>query len=706
MAAEHTAPSWRQTSKRRIAVAAVACVAWSVAIEARLVYLQVVQRDFLINEAKKQQLETEDLEPKRGDIFDRNGQLLASDVPADSVYAVPPDVVDPAATIAALCKALEDCKPGDAEVYVGRIKRRDDNGRLKPYAPLRRKISDKQSERVRALALKGIGMETETRRFYPKRELAAHVLGFVGDKNKGLVGLEQRYDDLVGGQPGRRLMQVDIKRRAFSRTEQPPTPGQSLKLTIDSTIQYFAERELAAGVEWSGADGGSVIVMDPITGQVLAMANYPTFNPNAFKQFPEEVWTNRATQYVYEPGSTFKIVTAGASLQERLARPSELIHTSPGTIRFGARVIGEAKGHNYGTITFEEVIVKSSNVGAIQIGLEVGAERLSHYVARFGFGSRTAQVNPQNPKAPRGDFSGESAGKVWPVSKLDRSAVASVSMGYQVSVTPLQMAAAFSAVANGGELIEPRVVQAVIRDGVEMPIPRKVVRRVLDADVAAQLTTIMEGVVERGTAEAAQVEGFTVAGKTGTAAKALPEGGYSKRDFNVSFVGFVPSRKPVFTILVVIDSPHKVSPYGGTVAAPIFQKIAAAALRHRGVPPTLNPPARVLIARKDAVRQQPVSGPADAVVALAADTPPGVLPSLVGMNARDATLALVRLGVRPHLNGDGFVVSQRPAAGSALEDIDQATLWLDRRARPEPPVADAPSPSPAREGHVAPRGRP
>jgi len=315
-------------------------------------------------------------------------------------------------------------------------------------------------------------------------------------------------------------------------------------------------------------------------------------------------------------------------------------------------------------------------------------------------------VNPQDPNSRRGDFGGESPGIVWQASALDRSAVASVSMGYQVSVTPLQMAVAVSVVANGGELLEPRVVQAVIHDGVETPIPRKVVRRVIDADVAAQMTTIMEGVVERGTAKAAQVDGFTIAGKTGTAQKALPEGGYSTRDYNVSFVGFVPSRKPVFAILVVIDSPHKVSPYGGTVAAPVFQKIAAAALLHRGVSPTLNPAAPVLIARRDAVQQQPVSGPGDAVVTLVTDAAKStaVFPNLVGMNARDATLALVRLGVSPQLSGDGFVVSQRPAAGSALDAVDEATLWLDRRARPEPPIVAVQSP--AHEGHVAPRGRP
>jgi len=678
-------------------VAAVVGCAWTAAIEARLVYLQVIQYDFLIKAAEKQQLDTIPLEAKRGDIVDRDGRLLAYNVDTDSVYAVPTDIRDAAATVAELCKALQECTPQERDLYVSKINKRDEDGRKKQFAWLSRQISPPQALRVKNLGLKGIYFRTETRRYYPNWQLAAHLLGYVGDGNTGRAGLEEKYQGLVGGEPGKLLMQVDAKQRPFSRVEQSPIPGASLELTIDTEIQHIVERELAAGVEWSGAQAGSAIVMDPMTGEVLALANYPTFNPNAFNAFADEVKINRAIQYVYEPGSTFKVVTAGAALEERLARPTDLINTSPGVIRFGARVIDEAKGHNYGTLTFEDVIVKSSNVGAIKIGLKLGRERLSAYVSRFGFGARTSQDG----------FRGESRGIVWKAADLTDSAVASVSMGYQVSVTPLQMASAVSAVANGGELLEPRVVRAVVRGRVRTPVPRTVVRRVLSTEVTSELTSIMEGVVERGTAKAAQIEGFTIAGKTGTAAKTLKGGGYSTSDYNVSFVGFVPSRNPVFTILVVIDSPHKVSPYGGTVAAPVFQKIAAAALRLRGVPRSLNRPAPVVIARRDAVRQQPVSGPADAVVTLtgAGSDSPAVLPNLVGMNVRDAALALVRLGLTPQVNGSGYVVvSQRPAPGSALDDIDTATLWLERRPRLEPPPGEV-QPA-ALTGHVAPRGRP
>jgi cell division protein FtsI (penicillin-binding protein 3) len=687
--------SWRRTLKRRLAVATGILVVWSAAIEARLIYLQVVQHDALLAAAVDQQLETIPLEPKRGDILDRNGRLLAYNVDTDSVWVVPGKITDAKKLVDDLCRELRKCTRQERETYISRLTRRDAKGNLKKFVRLARWISTEEAARITERKLP-VTLRRETRRYYPHRELAAHAIGYVGDENTGRAGIEEQYDWLIGGQKGQAFLQIDGTGRPFSRLEEPPTPGASLVLTIDQNIQHIVERELAEGVRVSGAERGSAIVMDPFTGEVLSVANVPTFNPNNFKAYKEETRKNPAVQDVYEPGSTFKIVTAGAALEEKLVRPSDVINTSPGVVRFGARVIDEAKGHNYGTLTFEDVIVKSSNVGAIRIGLRLGADRLTSYVSRFGFGVRTSKY----------DFPGESGGIVWKAADLTDSAVASVSMGYQVSVTPMQMAAAFSAIANGGELVEPRLVRAAVRNGVQQVVSRKVVRRVLSTNVAAQLTTIMEGVVERGTAKTAQVEGFTIAGKTGTAAKSYPGRGYSTTDYNVSFVGFVPSREPQFTILVVIDSPHKVSPYGGTVAGPVFQKIAAAVLRHRGVPPTLNRPTPVLVARRDERQSQPVSGPAEpAIVTLAADAleSPTVFPDLVGMNARDAARLLVRMGISPRLHGNGMVVSQRPAAGSALEAIDSATLWLERRRRPNP-VAEA-EPLAMGTGGVS-RGRP
>jgi cell division protein FtsI/penicillin-binding protein 2 len=402
------------------------------------------------------------------------------------------------------------------------------------------------------------------------------------------------------------------------------------------------------------------------------MANYPTFNPNAYGESTGESRRNRAIQDLYEPGSTFKIVTAGAALEEKLLTPDSPIETSPGTIRFGSRVIGEDKHHNYGSLTFTGVIVKSSNVGAVKIGLRVGAERLSDYVKRFGFGRTTSP-----------DFRGENTGIVWPAAKLNDSALASMSMGHQVGVTPLQMASAVSVVANGGELLRPRVVRAVIRDGQRMPVPRKVVNRAISEETAAELTGIMEKVVTDGTGKPAQIAGFTVAGKTGTAQKVVNRR-YSNSDYMVSFVGFVPSRNPLFTIVVVVDSPHKVPAYGSVVAAPIFQRIATAALRQYGVPPSLNAPPAVLVARHDERPEQPTSGPVELLTPSTRDGQDASadlshVPDVRGLSARDALRVLARLGIPVRMQGTGFVLNQQPAPGTPLEPGLSSVLYLGRQ---------------------------
>ena len=674
--------SWRKTLKRRLIVATGALLLWSVAIEARLVYFQILRHDELLEEADGQQSNQVQLTAKRGDILDRNGRPLALTVDHDSAFAVPLEVTSAKAvkTVEAFCGAVGDCTQAERALYVKRLTFRDKRDRARPFVFLRRWLKPEQAERVARLELKGVYFQKEPLRYYPNRELAAHLLGWVGkDNNKGLAGIEQRHEQIIGGQAGTAVKQIDAKGRPFNRIEKPPVAGTSVMLTIDQNIQYVAERELEAGVKWSGAIGGSVIVLDPATGEILAMANYPTFNPNNLDGSKDTDWKNRAVQDVYEPGSTFKTVTAAAALEEKLAKPSDLIHTSPGRIRLGARVIDEAKGHDYGTLTFEDVIVKSSNVGAVKIGLDLGPERLRKYVEAFGFGS----------KASKPDFAGESRG-IWGGSSLGPGAIASVSMGYEVGVTPLQMAAAVSVVANGGELIQPRLVKGWIRDRAYTPVPKTVVRRVIGEGTAKVLTGIMEEVVNRGTAKVAQIEGFTVAGKTGTAAKVLKGGGYSTSEYNVSFVGFVPSREPMFTILVVIDTPTRVSPYGGTVAAPVFQKIASAVLRQRGVPASLNRPAPLLIAHRDPLQQR-ISGPAEPEVVTVADSSssPTAFPDLVGMNARDAVRTLVRLGFSPRLHGAGDVVNQRPAAGTPLEFTDSATLWLDRRPPPDAAPGEA-----------------
>ena len=647
-------------------------------------------------EADRQQSDLIDLLPKRGEILDRTGQPLAYDVDAQSVFANPREISDQVGTVERLCSALRDCDRPDRDSFARQLNRRREDGSQPAFVWLKRRMTPEQAREVGALKLKGVYLQTETRRYYPNKELAAHLLGWVGD-GKGRAGIEEKYDGLIGGEAGQTVLQVDGNGDEFSRLDKSATPGGSVMLNIDPYIQYIAERELREGVEWSGAAGGTVVVLESQTGRVLAMASNPTFNPNNLKASERTDRVNRAVQNAYEPGSTFKIVLAGAALEEKLLKSTALIDTAPGRLRIGSRVIDEAQGHNYGTLTFEDVIVKSSNVGAVKIGLKLGAERFGDWVARFGFGA----------KASTSDFSGESRGLVVPPSRLNDNALVSLSMGYNISVTPLQMAAAVNVVATGGELIEPRLVKAVISGAVYTETSRNVVRRVFSTGTAAELTRMMEQVVERGTAKAARIDGYTVAGKTGTAAKVLEDRpGYSITDYNVSFAGFVPSRDPQFTILVVVDSPSKVSAYGGTVAAPVFQKIAAAALRHAGVPRTLNPPAPLLIARRDKP-QQPVSAPAEAPVVTVADTTaesPMVFPDLAGMSARDAVRTLARLGVTLKMHGTGNVVNQRPAPGTPIDLAGEATLWLNRRPLPAPVSDDTQTRALGTAGVV--RGRP
>ena len=661
--AEHTAYPWRTTLKRRLVVAAVGFGLWTVAIEARLVYLQVLRHAELSARADRQQMRTVSAPAKRGDILDRRGRVLAYSVDAESIYAVPNEIDNPESAAAALCGALEACTAKEREGLVERFRRQ------RAFVYVRRQVSPEEARRVDALQLEGIGFMKENRRFYPNKELAAHLLGYVGIDNTGLHGIEAAYDGLIKGRPGTVLIQTDARRHAFSRIERPPTAGATLELTIDQYLQHIVERELHAAVDANAAAGASAVIMDPRTGEILALANVPTFNPNAFRNADEEMRRNRAVQDLYEPGSTFKIVTASAALEEKVMRPEDPIDVSAGLIRFGSRVIDDE--HRNGLLSFADVIVKSSNVGAIKIGLKLGPERLGLYVRRFGFGRQSSR-----------DFPGESPGIVWDPSKLTDSALASVSMGYQVAVTPLQMAAAVSSIANGGNLFEPRVVRAVVRDGKRTIVPHKVVRRTISVTTAAELTHMMEEVVKRGTAMRAAIPGYIVAGKTGTAQK-LVGGRYSHSDFNASFVGFVPSTKPVFAIVVVIDSPHGKSYFGGAVAAPVFQRIADAALRHAGVPATLNAPPPVLVAERQQSPAQPTAGPVNALPIVPLRGPSSAagsaFPDLRGLSAREALRTLVQMGLTVRLQGAGVVVDQQPEPGAPIDRVSSATLWLERQ---------------------------
>ena len=652
---------WRPIMQRRLACVAAFLGLWVTGIEAKLVYLQVFARADLAARAERQQERTPPSPARRGDILDRRGRVLATSIDADTIYAVPTEIDNAADAATKICDALGDCDARDRQSIADKL------GQKRAFTYVKRQVAPDQAERVAALNLDGIGFIKESKRFYPNKELASHLLGWVGIDNKGLSGLEHTYDPQIRGKAGTILVHTDARHKAFSRSERPPTTGSTIELTIDENLQHIAERELHAGVLENHAAGGSAIIINPKTGEILAMANEPTFNPNAFRDFGDDDRRNRAVQDLYEPGSTFKVVTASAAIEEKLMPIDAIIDVSGGQIHIGSRVVHDT--HNYGALSFTDVIVKSSNVGAIKIGFKLGSERLSQYVARYGFGHT---VSP--------DFPGESPGIVWRADKWTDSALASVSMGYQVGVTPLQMLAAVASVANGGQYLEPRVVRAVYKDNRRYAVQPKIVRRTISADTAATMTEIMEGVVERGTARAAQMPGYTVAGKTGTSAK-LVNGHYSASNWNASFVGFVPSRDPAIAIIVVTDSPHTKGHTGGVVSAPVFKKIAEASLRYLSVGPTINPPVPVLVARQDeSSARTPTSAvsASEPVVSLVADGPPGTVPDLHGMSARDAVRKLVKLGINARVSGDGFVVSQVPAAGSPIDGDALCRLVLER----------------------------
>lgn len=660
-----TATDWRRIVKSRMLVAAVAFGVWGAFIEVRLLDLQVFRRTDLLARAERQQNRTIPAEAKRGEIVDRHGRVLAYSVDADSVFAVPSEIDNADRTAAALCEVLSECTERERESFGERLRRQS------PFVFIRRLISPEECRRLEGLNLRGIKFLKESRRFYPNRELAAHLLGWVGIENKGMGGIEWSYDKQIRGRAGAVLIQTDARQQAFSRVGRPPTAGATLELTIDEYLQHIAERELHAGIVAARAEAGTALIMDPRTGEILAVANEPTFNPNNIRSSTEDARRNRAVQDLYEPGSTFKIVTASAAIEEHVWSPQDIVDAGHGFIRFGARQIDEYNMHAYGAISFTDVFVKSSNVGAIRVGLKVGAERIGRYVHRFGFGRRISS-----------DFPSENGGIVWDPARWNESTLASVSMGYEIGVTPLQMAAAVSSVANGGNLIEPRLVRAVIHGNERAEIAPRVLRRTITAATAAELTTIMEKVVVDGTAKRAAVPGYMVAGKTGTAQK-LINGNYSHTNYNASFVGFVPSRNPALTIIVVIDSPRAGGYTGGLIAAPIFKRIAQASLQHLGLPPSINPSAPLTVFRHSAQSD----GAASLRVTANDQTPPlevfaGApgMPDVRGLSAREAVRTLARLGIVARLRGTGIVTEQEPSAGAPLDGIASSLLVLNRLA--------------------------
>ncbi len=546
--------------RARILFLGVVAFLWLGAILARLIDLQVVHHAELAARAQRQQQRTLEVTPKRGVLYDRNRHELAVSVSVDSVFAVPNEVSDPERAARRLAPVLSL----DATTLEDRLRS------SRSFVWLKRKLTAAEADRVRALGLTGVYFQPEHKRFYPKRELAAHVLGFVGMDENGLAGLELGLDSVIRGRSRRLVISADGRRRWFDRTGDVPTEGASVVLTLDENIQYVAERELAAAIQKTRASSGTIIVQDPRTGEILALANYPTFNPNSPSASRQENHVNRALSFVYEPGSTFKLVTIGAALEEGAANPSEVIDCQQGAIYISGHRIRDHKP--FGMLTLRQVMYESSDVGAIKVGLRLGDDKMYRHIRRWRFGRTTGIELPA-----------ESPGLLRPASNWSRISIGAISMGQEVAITSLQLTAAMSAIANGGVWKQPHVVREISRGNQAEPIPPMPEERIIDSRVAEELRRMLAGVVREGTGRTAQPQGYSAAGKTGTAQKIDASGRYSHTDFIASFSGFAPLENPVVTVTVVLDSPRGLY-HGGEVAAPVFRSVVERVLASRNIP--------------------------------------------------------------------------------------------------------------------------
>ncbi len=533
----------------------------------RLVNLQVLQADALATRADRQHQKTVALEGARGTILDRQGKILAMNVEVPSIFGVPASVVNPAKTARYVSAILH--VPTDE---VERKLRQD-----RSFVWLARKVDPEQGRQLEALSLKGIGVVMEGRRFYPKGPLLAHVLGFSGMDGEGLEGVEHRYEADLHGEKQQMVLQRDAKGRTiFSKglVEESPAPGHSLTLTIDEVIQYIAERELDDAVSRSRAKSGSMIVQDPETGALLALAISPRFDPNAVSAVSSDRRRNIAVTDAYEPGSTMKVVMAAAAIEERVMRPTTMVFAENGRMSIANTVIHDHE--KLGWVSFAQVIQKSSNIGAAKAGMALGEQRLYRYLKAFGFGQRTDI-----------DLPGEGSGLVKNPKDWGRRSVASISMGQEIGVTPIQMVSAIAAIANGGQLMKPYLVSEV-RDSdgrIMTQVHPQVKRRIVSPETARSVTRILEGVVTDGTGSKAAIPGFRVAGKTGTAQKVdVRTRAYSDSKLVASFAGYVPADHPRLAMLVVIDEPQGDNS-GGAVAAPVFSRAGEQILSYLGVSP-------------------------------------------------------------------------------------------------------------------------
>ena len=667
----------RSVGAKRGLILAGTFLFWILAIILRLYDLQIIQYVQLLARADHQQQRTVEIAPKRGIIYDRKMHPLAMSLAVDSVYAVPANIPDISMEVKLLAPILDL----DAKDLAARFKTHS------TFCWVERKITPQQSARIRDLDLQGIYFQKEMKRFYPDGDLAATVLGYVGMDDNGLGGLEYQFNKQIRGLSGKVLLGTDAKHRSFRSTEWRGEPGKNLVLTIDDDIQYIAQKTLALTVKKFHAEGGTVIVQNPHTGEILAMASQPTFNPNNYQKYPAMDRNNRAVSWVYEPGSTFKSVTISSVIDEKLAKPTDLIDCQMGEIRLGGRIIHDVRDilpyERKGPLTLAQVLMYSSDVGAVKMALRLGEERFYRRILLYGFDAKTGVGLP-----------GEEVGLLQLPRHWSGVSIGQLAIGQGVGVTPLQMIRVYSAIANGGVMLQPSIVRDVdsgTDDGAPAP---SLGRRIMSQKTAEVMKQMLQGVVLHGSGVAAQLVGYTSAGKTGTAQKVDATGHYSHKDYVASFIGFAPAERPAVAILVVIDTPVGAI-YGAEVAAPAWKSIAEQTLRYLNVPQD-NPSDSIQIAsrrsaefpvqkRKGNADNPPNNSDAVGVAtrpvepvsfSLATDmsskgtvlldeSPLLVVPNFTGLSVRRVTEECQSLGLEIQISGSGLAVQQEPTAGAS-----------------------------------------
>jgi cell division protein FtsI (penicillin-binding protein 3) len=668
----------QRSLRRRWLVVGVVALIWMAAVLFRLSYLQLVCYAEYFAKAQHQQRRIFEISPRRGAIYDRKGRELAISIPMDSIFGDPTDIKD-ASLVAGLLSRVLNIPAVEIETKIREAK-----------TPVRlaKKLSPETVQRIGDMNLKGVFFQKENRRVYPQRQSLAHALGYVDTDEKGIGGIEYAFDKQIRGKPGRMMVMADGKRRWYDRSEAAADPGASVVLTVDETIQFIAEKELARGMQETHSKYGTVVIQNPNTGELLAFANAPTFDPNDAGSYPDEVRMDRGVSAAYEPGSTFKVITMTGALENGVTNPDEMIDCQMGSIVVAGRLIHD--WHPFGILSVRDVLANSSDVGSIKVAMRLGAPKFYDVIHSFGIGQLTGIELP-----------GENRGILRPVDNWMASAIGSVAIGQEVSVTPVQIISAISAVANGGMLYKPRIVKEIQGGSPLLVVSHPAPQQVTDATTAATVRGMMETVVLSGTGKLAQLNGYTAAGKSGTAQQIDPNTGrYSPNKYIASFVGFAPVNEPAMTILIVFDSPEGAH-HGGEIGGPVFKRIAEQVLAYMDVDYDIPGPSAVQTAKNakhphepeedssaginqarfKAAKDQPDS--LEATSLAVSDEDAVVIPDLAGQTVRGVTEECSRLGLAPSLIGSGVALEQSPAAGARVPRGSRVAVRFGRM------VADA-----------------